>query len=178
LGEQVEKALKTILEHEGGYQKAAEDRGNYTSSGKLVGTNYGISAKVLEQVLGKEPTVEDMKNLSEETAKSIYLKQYVLPVTRNLGIPPEAKEFPQVLDMVINHGYANTVPIVQRAAGVKVDGKSGPGTRKAIQDKLGSLTNPLIEKRKEFYKQIVKEDSSQSKFLDGWLTRAESFSGT
>lgn len=171
----IDQALDTILQHEGGYQVMREDRGNYTSSGKLVGTNYGVSAKVLEEELGREPTAEDMKNLTEESARNIYLRQYVRPVTNNLGIPPDAEEFPHVLDMVINHGYGNTVPILQRAVGAKVDGKSGPGTRKAIQSKLGSLKEPLVEKRKEFYSQIVKQDPDQKKFLKGWLSRADSF---
>ena len=84
----------------------------------------------------------------------------------------------ELVDMVVNHGYSNTVPIVQRAINTKVDGASGKGTRKAIQDALknpNSLQIELVKNRASFYNDIVKRDPSQSEFLKGWLSRAYSF---
>jgi len=171
---EIDSVLDTILSHEGGFQANKNDKGNYNSEGKLVGTNFGISAPVLEAYLGRPVTAQDMKELTEDTAKDIYRRNYIHPVVNNLGVEPSNPAFEQVVDMVVNHGYANTVPIVQRAIGVKVDGKAGPATRKAIE-KAKNLNNTLVDKRKNFYNQIVKSDDKQKVFLNGWLKRAESF---
>ncbi len=176
----IDKVLDTILDHEGGFQISSKDKGNYNSAGDLVGTNFGISAPVYEKYIGKPPSVSDMKNITEGEARKIYKKSYITPVTKNLGIPPESDVFGQVVDMVVNHGYGNTVPIVQRAIGnIKVDGKSGAGTRKAISKELKDnptgFNNSLVNSRSNFYKQIVNNDPNQQEFIKGWLDRASSF---
>jgi lysozyme family protein len=98
-----EIAHKMVVKSEGGYSTLEWDRGNYIcdsggkgyeangtsqagktakdftcSSGslKFVGTNWGISAPVLSDYLGRTPTVSDMKNLSFTTAKSIFKKSF------------------------------------------------------------------------------------------------------
>lgn len=68
-------ASKTLV-FEGGYQKFPNDSGNYTSTGKLVGTNRGISALAYEEYLGKEPTEADMRALTPEIAKAVYRKLF------------------------------------------------------------------------------------------------------
>lgn len=179
MNQTIKETINAILAHEGGYQNSKNDAGNFNSKGERVGTNYGISAKVYEEYLGRSVSEEDMKALTEKEAVEIYEKQYINPVTNNLGIDPESPIFTQVVDMVVNHGYGNTVPIVQRAVGTKVDGKSGKGTRKAIADMLSKdpseLNNALAEERKEFYKAVVRSNPDNKEFLEGWLRRAESF---
>lgn len=64
--------LKKTFNVEGGYQSFPQDVGNYTSSGKLVGTNKGIAAITLEAYLGREPSVAEMKALTTEKATAIY----------------------------------------------------------------------------------------------------------
>ena len=104
-----DEIIDIILKHEGGFQMMPEDAGNYNSEGDLVGTNFGISAPVYEKYIGKVPSVSDMENITEEEARDIYKKDYITPVTKNLGIPEESPAFEQVVDMVVNHGYKNTV---------------------------------------------------------------------
>ena len=178
--DKIKKVIDTILKHEGGYQNNPKDAGNRNSKGDLVGTNFGISAPVYEEYFGKIPSASDMKGLKKEEAKEIYKKLYIKPVTNNLGISEDSSAFDQVVDMVVNHGYGNTVPIVQRAVGnIKVDGKSGEGTRAAIEKALKenpkAFNNNLVNERKAFYNAIVKSDNSKGVFLDGWLERANSF---
>ena len=175
-----DKVLNTILKHEGGFQISSKDKGNYNSAGDLVGTNFGISAPVYEEYTGKTPSVSDMKNITEDEAREIYKKSYITPVTKNLGIPPESDVFEQVVDMAVNHGYRNTVRIIQRAIGnIKDDGKAGPITKKAIlkaiKDNPIGFNNSLVNSRSNFYKQIVNKNPSQQEFIKGWLGRASSF---
>ena len=68
-------AQKYVKVAEGGYQATVSDEGNYVN-GKLIGTNWGISAPVLADYLGREPSVADMKNLTYETALKIYKKDF------------------------------------------------------------------------------------------------------
>ena len=174
----ISNVIDTILKHEGGYTNNPKDTGNYNYNKELVGTNFGISAKVFEDYTGKPATASDIKNMTEDTARKIYNKNYITPVTKNLGIPEDSPIFEQVVDMVVNHGYSNTVPIVQMAVNTKVDGASGKGTRKAIQKALknpDSLQKELVKNRAGFYNDIVKRDPNQSVFLKGWLNRAYSF---
>lgn len=98
-----EIAHKMVAKSEGGYSTLEWDRGNYIcdvngrgysakgtsqsgktakdftcSSGslKFVGTNWGISAPVLADYLGRTPTADDMKGLSFSTAKKIFKKNF------------------------------------------------------------------------------------------------------
>ncbi len=174
--QKIDKALDRVLKHEGRYQKLKEDKGNYNSKGQLVGTKYGISALVYEEATGDVPSEKDMRTMSKEEARDIYKAQYVRPVTDNLGVDVDHPAFEQTLDIVVNHGYGNAVPIIQRALGIKVDGKSGPATRQAIaQADPVQFNNALVEKREEFYDQIIQQDPTQSSFEKGWKKRAESF---
>lgn len=61
---------------EKGFQDDPEDSGNYCSGragdGPLVGTNYGISAPVLSSWLGRPATRQDMVELTQNTAQTIF----------------------------------------------------------------------------------------------------------
>jgi lysozyme family protein len=168
-------AIDEILKHEGGFQNDKEDDGNYNAKGELVGTNHGITAKVLEAYRGKPVTTKDMKSLTEKEARTIYEERYAAPLERNLGITKDSPYYNHILDMSVNHGYGNTVPIVQRALGTKVDGKAGPQTRKALQNAPEGFGDALVDNRKGFYEQIMKSDPEMEQYRNGWLNRAEYF---
>ena len=171
-----ERVLDEVLENEGGYQRMPEDKGNKNSKGQLVGTNFGISAPVYEKVLGRPPTVEDMKDMSEDEAREIYRDQYIRPVKENLGVLPDHPAFPQIVDMAVNHGYSGATSILQRALGTKVDGKAGPATRKKLADAdPKELNDKLVDERINEYNRTAQRDDSQAKFLKGWTNRAERY---
>ena len=167
-------AIDTILKHEGGFQDDKEDPGNYNTKGELVGTNFGIAAKTLEEYRGKPVSKVDMRSLTKKEAREIYEAQYAAPLEKNLGITKDSPYYDHILDMSVNHGYGNTVPIVQRALGVKVDGKAGPATRKALRD-ASDISGALVDHRKGFYEQIMKSNPEMERYRNGWLSRAESF---
>ena len=171
-----DRVLDEVLENEGGYQRMSEDKGNKNSKGQLVGTNFGISAPVYEQVLGRTVTAEDMKNMTEEEARDIYRDRYIRPVRDNLKVPEDHPAFPQIVDMVVNHGYSGATAIIQRALGAKVDGRSGPETRKKLEDANPvELNNKLVDERINTYNQTVQQDDSQARFLKGWTNRANRY---
>lgn len=173
MSDPIKQILDGVLREEGGYQDHPEDSGNWYK-GKNLGTNFGITPKVLAEYTGKEPTVKTMKNLTEQTARDIYRKKYVAPIVKNMNPPKEV--LPQLVDMNINHGYGNTAVLYQRAAGAKVDGKIGPGTRQAASRlPVRALNNRLVDVRKKFYSDIIKNRPDQATFRNGWMDRAEHY---
>jgi lysozyme family protein len=69
-----EKVYANIADGEGGFQNMPQDVGNYCD-GKLIGTNHGIASTFYKSILGRCPTVSEMKNLSKSEAKRLW-KQY------------------------------------------------------------------------------------------------------
>lgn len=72
--------VSKTLNFEQGFQNYANDRANYTKSGKLLGTNRGISAIAYQAYLGKEPTLAQIKAITPEIAKAVYYKLFWLPI--------------------------------------------------------------------------------------------------
>jgi len=169
----VDEILDQVLISEGGYQDDVEDHGNFYK-GQNLGTNMGVTPAALAKYRGKDVTREDMLNLTEKEARDLYKKNYVDPIVRNLD--PDPAVLPQLVDMNINHGYKNTVVLAQRAAGAKVDGQAGPGTRDSLKkvDPM-VLNNTLVDVRKRFYNDIVKSKPDMGKYINGWHHRAEEY---
>ena len=157
-----------IGKHERGFQKHKKDSGNYVN-GKLVGTNWGISAPTLAKYLGREPTMKDMKNLKKETALNIYEEDYVKKPGFD-KLPKHLKK--NIIDLGINASPKRAIKILQKLGGVKQDGILGPDTIKAAQN---IDNNAYVAARKNFYSKLAKNKPEKSVFLKGWLKRADSF---
>lgn len=166
--------IDTILEHEKGFVNHTSDRGGPT--------NFGVTIGTYSEWLGREATVEEVKNMSEETAREIYETRYLTgPRIHTLPEPPQTL----ILDMAVNHGPKNAIRMLQRVinqAGfgpISVDGVIGPTTRSKVEEARGEmgkyLQNAIVHERKDFYKRIVERDPSQEVFLKGWMNRANSF---
>ena len=66
----------TTLAVEGGFQQQSADKGNYCG-GNLIGTKYGIAAGgAYQDVLGRCPTTNEIKNLTKDEAYKIAKKYY------------------------------------------------------------------------------------------------------
>jgi lysozyme family protein len=166
------RAIKFVLEKEGGYQALVADRGNYNSAGQLIGTNYGISAPILERYLGRLPTVNDMKTLSQNTAVEIY-KRFFWDRMRGDQINNLAVAL-AIFDWYVNAGLP-ALTFAQSIAGVTADGIIGPNSIRAInsQDSL-IFFNRYQAVRKSWYEGLVKRRPSNQVFLRGWLRRVDS----
>jgi len=64
-------AVAKTFNAEGGYQADPADTANYVK-GVLIGTNHGISAIAYATYLKRTPTVDEMKALTQDTAKLIF----------------------------------------------------------------------------------------------------------
>jgi len=168
VGKEVDPSiLPSVFEKEGGYTNNPKDKGNYTKSGKLVGTNKGISAKTYEAVFGKEPTVEDMKNITQEQAAKIYRDEYYKRY--------KIDELPVNLQKVAMHMLVMKGPdalkYIQELAGVKQDKIIGDATVKGLKE-----NNVTASQIKDLFLKRVKDQSASQwkEFGEGWTNRMES----
>ena len=121
-----DQAFEFVVGHEGGYTADRRDRGNWTSGkigvGQLKGTKFGVSAMSYPDL--------DIKNLTVEDAKAIYLKDYWEKV-RSDDLPVGVDYL--VFDIAVNHGVRDAIQWLQLAAGTNPDGVFGPQTLAAVQ---------------------------------------------
>lgn len=110
------KAYAKTAQSEGGYTAHPTDNGNWTGgrqgSGVLIGTNYGVSAPLLCQYLGRRATISDMKNLSHDTVKSLFKKLYWDAVKGDEIINQELAE--EFFDDAILSGQVSAINKMQR----------------------------------------------------------------
>jgi lysozyme family protein len=142
----------------------------------------GITQKTLSGWLGRNATIDDVKRLDKETAKEIYIKNY-LSGPRIDTLPDDI--VPQVFDISINSGPRTAIKIVQKTVNlagfgpIGSDGVMGPKTRNAAvaaNEAMGKLFNNAIAyERINFYERIIENDPSQEKFRKGWMRRAKEF---
>jgi hypothetical protein len=168
----MESALDEIMESEGGFQQWEEDRGNYVNN-RLIGTNRGITPNALAEYRGVDPstiTVDDIKNISDEEAREIFLEKYYF--ANGLDRLPQHLQA-NVLDMYINSG-TNAISILQDLLGVERDGIIGPETLKALENT--NITNEMYANRRiQYYNAVARNRPSQRGFLRGWLNRASKY---
>ena len=179
----VDEMIADILGREGGFANKAEDRGGPTNRG--VSLRYMESRGVTRGAdLNGDGVVDiaDVRLVTDEIAAAWDREDFL--EDPGLDALDEALQ-PQLFDMAVNHGPRRAVIILQdtlRILGMPVsrDGALGPRTLRAAEDALRArgarvLNNELCEVRKSFYRQIVRNDPSQTRFLEGWLNRANEF---
>jgi lysozyme family protein len=184
-------SVTRVLEKEGGYQSNKKDRGNYVTQqgnwahGKypftsndgskllLIGTNKGITAPGFYDYLGRLPTVAEMKNISDATVKDIYKQKYWIPIKGDLINNQAVSDI--LLDGAVNQGVGYMSRALQRILKVVVDGNIGNITIAALnKTNQGALYVAIKNNRKARYREIAKQPG-QNDFLDGWITRVNSF---
>ncbi|WP_244120636.1 glycoside hydrolase family 108 protein [Burkholderia gladioli] len=164
---------KIILNHEGGIVDHRKDKGGLTNRGIA----WPTWKKYANEDLGVEPTVENLKALTEIQAEVIYLKRFWEP--KGFCQFHDDRIALMMYDWTITSGGAVTQ--IQKmlnskyGAGVGEDGGLGPSTIKAInavQDQ-DQLLQDIAEIRRKYYKMLVDNDASQVVFLKGWLGRVD-----
>jgi len=148
-------AVKLVLIDEGGYSNDPEDPGGETK--------YGIDKRT-------HPSL-DIKNLTQSDAIDIYYKEWWQ--FYRLDLFPGAIGS-KMLNVGVNTGMKQAVLFLQRAVGVNDDGVIGPVTRGAVNKAdIGVTLESVREQQKQFYRNLVAAKPRLSKFLNGWLARAE-----
>ena len=163
--ERFKKFLDYIFEVEGGFTDDENDRG-----GK---TNWGIT----EEEAREFGYTGDMRNLTKDFAKNIYLKKYYLG--NKLDKVVNDKVALSICDWAVNSGRNGTknaqIAINQLTnANLNVDGIIGNKTLEALNaadpEKFLEVYHNL---QKIYYKGKVEADRTQERFLTGWLNRIQ-----
>lgn len=146
-------AAAWVLSAEGGYVDDPVDRGG--------ATKYGISQRSYPDL--------DIQALTRAEALAIYARDY-WHAYRCGDLPPALGLL--LFDGVVQHRPKTAVQIFQMAVGVRADGLIGPVTLQAGQHaSLEYVLDAVLVRRADLYVTLVGANSSQARFLDGWLAR-------
>ena len=141
-GSTFEKAMQFVLPHEAGYVNHPSDRGGPT--------NRGVTQATLSGYLGRPATIDDVKNLDEQTARDIYKTKFFDPIASKL-------KDPKAQMVAFNAAIA-----------------SGPGyANKLIEKHEGDPYAMWQEHTKYMTHDIPKANPSQNVFVKGWNNRQQ-----
>jgi lysozyme family protein len=163
-----ERALKFILDVEGGFSNHPHDTGGKTFRG-ILQREYDVYRD------NRQKDRRSVKLLEEEEMRDIYYNDY--------WVPGSCFKMPWPLDTIhfdgcVNTGVGQAGKFLQRAVGATADGAVGPKTLAALKAKiedvgLEAICKDIIEQRDGFYKLLAFQDSKQKSFSNGWSNRLE-----
>ena len=166
-----ERAFERVIIFEGEYSDDPLDSGGRTKYGitEAVARNFGYEG--------------EMKDLSLEKAKMIYKKGYWNKNRCDEFASYKMAEL--VFDCGVNMGNNTAILLLQRAynllseRGIEEDGLIGPETLNAVNTFKyeRDLAFWYLVFRVERYKNIVKNNSSQRRFIRGWGRRVQALMG-
>lgn len=163
-------AIAFVLDKEGGYVNDPTDKGGETKYG-ISDLRDGIKDGMTDIDGDKKPDVS-IKDLTLDQASQIYYRDYWYPAYCNNW--PDGISL-IVFDSAVQHGVKKALQLLQDAAGVTADGIVGPKTTAAVvgADPEWLLARYLL-RRARYYADIIKSNSSQGKYLNGWFNRLDS----
>ncbi|WP_374141432.1 glycosyl hydrolase 108 family protein [Leptotrichia hongkongensis] len=163
--ERFERIFDYLLRVEGGYSNDENDKGGKTT--------WGIT----EEEAREFGYTGDMRNLTKDFAKNIYLKKYYLG--NKLDKVVNDKVALSICDWAINSGR-NGIKNVQiainqlRNANLDVDGIIGNKTLEVLNaTDPGKFLEVYHNLQRIYYRSKIEADSTQERFLTGWLNRIE-----
>jgi lysozyme family protein len=163
--------LPIILRFEGGYSDDPTDPGRETNKGITMATFQGCA----HELLGLEPTSDNLKALTDAQAGLIYKALYWNKVHGDsLGSQHLANI---VCDFYVNAG-TNATKLLQRVlnnmgASVAEDGAIGPASLEALAGFDQVQVYRRYKRGRIAYYQVLGRKYPQ--FLAGWLKRVQSF---
>lgn len=170
------KISKIILRHEGGYINDPDDPGGATNKG-IAWNTWKAYAKIDINV---EPTLENLKKLSDKDAEIIYRKRYWEPKyfcklkNDKVGLMVydwtitsggAAKKIQELL----NKEFAQKLTVTRRIDISTIDALNNI-------DNQQKLLERITEIRKSYYKNLVYKNGKATalkKYLKGWLNRVD-----
>lgn len=172
-----DKAINLILQQEGGFVDAKQDRGG--------ATNYGISLVFLKS-LGQLGDIDndgdidslDIKILKPQMAKEIYHKYFWHKC--QLDKIHSQLIANCIFSVAVNAGNHRSIKLIQKTINAHspsilfVDGLIGPKTIEAINEieNVPLFLNTFVLYLINFYRNIVNRDLSQVSNFRGWINRA------
>ena len=161
-----ERALKFVLDAEGGFFNHPHDSGGKTMK--------GILQRVYDRYRDdKQETRRCVREITDDEVEDLYYNEY--------WVPGKCYKFPWPLyavhfDGCVNTGVGQASKFLQRAVGSKADGAIGPKTIIAYEakvDEVGvdAIVQDILEQRKGFYDLLVYKNPTQKSFIKGWDNR-------
>lgn len=169
------RAMPKLIKWEGKYSNDPHDPGGETM--------WGITARTARGYGYNEP----MKDMSIETAATIYKKWYwdkfLLDITESQGIAE------QIFQAAVNQGADRWAKYVQKACNdllspreITVDGMIGSKTAAAINELSGinskfekELSAVLYTMQIDRYKEVIKNNPTLARYKNGWDNRASDY---
>src|SRR5262245_48903679 len=166
----------TLLKHEGGFVDDPADPGGATNKGITLATFQ----RTARRFLGVDPTLENLKALTDAQAGKIYKPMYWDAVRGDeIGLQELADI---VFDFQVNAGDSAS-ELLQKVINdvganprLSVDGDIGPATMRALNsvDQKDAYRR-YKQGRIDYYQDLVARRPALGKFLLGWLKRVNSF---
>jgi Glycosyl hydrolase 108/Predicted Peptidoglycan domain len=152
-----DRCMTVVLANEGGFVENAADPGG--------ATNFGITKRTLEAFVGHPVSIDDVKNLSSNTAIEIYRSNYWnMMLCDSL---PSGVDL-MVFDYGVNSGPGQAVKTLQKLVGVNQDGAMGKITLPAVaKASPKNLINELATARMQFLQGLP----TFAQFGAGWTRR-------
>jgi lysozyme family protein len=155
--------LNFVLQDEGGNSDDPNDPGGRTSRG-ITQMTYDTWCSANGVAVG------DVWLASDTNIAQIYWDNYWLP---NCDPLPKGEDY-LLFDMKVNMGARQAIILLQRALGVAADGIFGRLTLTAGMDaNIVTLLPALTAQKVAFYKELVLEYPTDSKYYQGWLNRVQ-----
>ena len=160
------KLIPTVLKLEGGFVNNPSDPGG--------ATNSGVTLSTFRSVYGKNKTVQDLKNMTNEQWEYIFKTKF-WDKWKADDIDNQA-----IANLLVDWLWASGVYGIkypQEVLGVKNDGIVGLKTLAAINynPNKKDLFNKLWHRRKKHFEDIVRNRPQSKVFLKGWLRRLSDF---
>lgn len=150
-------SMKQILRHEGGYVDHPRDPGG--------ATNLGITRATLADYRGRPVSKQEVRDLTVDEAIEIYRRKYAAAIRYN-DLPSGLDHV--TLDPAINSGPSRGVKWLQKALGVKADGKIGDGT---LAKARGSNVPQVIQRACALRMGFLRGLKTWGDFGKGWSRR-------
>lgn len=137
-------------------------------------TNSGITIATFRSVYGKNKTVQDLKNMTNEQWEYIFKTRF-WDRWKADNIDNQA-----IANLLVDWLWGSGVYGIkypQSVLGVKADGLVGQKTLAAINGNSNKkdLFNKLWQRRKKHFDDIVKNRPSSKVFYKGWINRLSDF---
>lgn len=154
----LQRSIKEVLRHEGGFVNHPADPGG--------ATNFGVTLRTYQKYK-RNPhlTPEDLRRITQEEVYDIYKTGYWDTVKAD--DLPDGVDF-VVFDMAINAGPGRAAKLLQEVLGVNVDGRIGPITLRTANQASPDITiRAYTNARAEYYQSLPHFPT----FGRGWLRR-------
>lgn len=166
---EIKKLSPIVAKWESGFVNDPKDKGGATNMGITIGTWRQIG---YDKDGDGDIDVQDIRLLDEHDFSAvlkIYWNRWIANKILNQSVANI------LVDWVFTSGTWG-IRIPQRILGLKEDGVVGPKTLQALNAECPKeLFDKIFKAREKFFKDIVKNNPSQKRFINGWLNRLNDF---